>query len=228
MPRSCYIQLSAAIDGSLSLPLSPLLDEENRGRHIRSAANSNNSWLARSHEGRLSKPLQGNLWPPQEGRKKREKERKKKKRRRRRKNRVLSPLIARSTGMPSVPPWEQEVNDPRQIAGNATPCLRFPFFFPSTDSFPRPRDTANGAWMSWMSCLAAETPDVLNATSNIDTRRSLGQDAWPLLSFPSCLLSFGHIRIRGCGGGRSRVMWLGTLGEEFSRWWSLEMWIDVM
>lgn len=30
------------------------------------------------------------------------------------------------------------------------------------------RATVNGAWMSWMSCLAAETPDVLNATSNID------------------------------------------------------------
>ena len=82
MPRSCYIQLSAAIDGSLSLSLSsPLLDEENRGRHIRSAANSNNSWLARSHEGRLSKPLQGNLWPLRKRGEKRERERERKGRR---------------------------------------------------------------------------------------------------------------------------------------------------
>ena len=167
MPRSCYIQLSAAIDGSLSLSLSsPLLDEENRGRHIRSAANSNNRWLARSHEGRLSKPLQGNLWPLRKRGEKRERERERereeeKKKKKRKKNRVLSPLIARSTGMPSVPPWEQEVNDPRQIAGNATPCLRFSVFLSFHRFFPSAK--GHGKWR--MNVL-----DVLSAGR--DARRS--------------------------------------------------------
>ena len=193
MPRSCYIQLSAAIDGSLSLSLSsPLLDEENRGRHIRSAANSNNSWLARSHEGRLSKPLQGNLWPLRKRGEKREREKGKKKRRRRREKKIACSRLW-SRARPECRAFLLESRKWTTLA--KLPATRhrasvFPFFFPSTDSFPRPRGTANGAWMSWMSCLPAETPDVLNATSNIDTRRSLGQDAWPLLSFPSCLLAF--------------------------------------
>lgn len=166
--------------------------------------------------------------------KKRERERGKKKRRRRREKKIACSRLW-SRARPECRAFLLESRKWTTLA--KLPATRhrasvFPFFFPSTDSFPRPRGTANGAWMSWMSCLPAETPDVLNATSNIDTRRSLGQDAWPLLSFPSCLLacllSFGHIRIRGCGGGWSRVMWLGTLGEEFWRWWSLEMWIDVM
>lgn len=218
MPRSCYIQLSA-IDGSHSLLPSPSLLSSMR-RIVAGIYDPLPTPTTVGSRG-VTKVAFQNLFREISGLRKRGEKKKRERRRERRrkeeekKNRVLSPLIARSTGMPSVPPWEQEVNDPRQIAGNATPCLRFPFFFPSTDSFPRPRGTVNGAWMSWMSCLAAETPDVLNDTSNIDTRRSLGQDAWPLLSFPTCLLSFGHIRIRACGGGRSRVMWLETLGEEF-------------
>lgn len=52
MPRSRFIQ---------PWPASVRL-QRSRGRHIRSG--NANSWLARSHEGRLSKPLQGNLAAP--------------------------------------------------------------------------------------------------------------------------------------------------------------------
>lgn len=133
MPRSCYIQLSA-IDGPPSLSLSSPLPSSMRRRSwpaytIRCQLQQQ---LARAESRRSPfKTSSGKSLASARGEKKKRKKKKEEKRGKK-KNRVLSPLIARSTGMPSVPPWEQEVNDPRQIAGNATPCLRFPFFFRST------------------------------------------------------------------------------------------------
>lgn len=45
-----------------------------------------------------------------------------------RKKSLLSPLIARSTGMSSVPPWETEVNDPRKLPTSRHPCSGFVLF----------------------------------------------------------------------------------------------------